>query len=152
MRLLAVTIAALALAAPASGAVSLPRTAQPITLECASIPGFNGLAYLEERRVVIDSRRCDVLNDPQASPEEVGPAVLTLAHEFIHVSLQTRDEGVADCWGLYLSRWWMVRLMGKTPAFAQRAYEAAWEEHETKASQYQGWCGFERVDVFTPLN
>ena len=138
----------------AAGGGLLPRTEQPITLECADTGAVRGLAYIEARRIVLSTRVCETLEGSSQTPQEMGPAVLTLAHEFIHVSLQTRDEGVAECWGLYLTRYFLVRMFGRSPAFAQRAYNAAWEDHEIRvlrAPQYGG-CAYEKVDAFTPLN
>lgn len=139
----------------AAVAFALPPTTAPITVECATLPpGIGGYAWLEERKIQLSSRHCETLAGPADRPEAWGAAASALAHEFAHVSLQTRDEATAQCWGLYLTRYFIVRVFKQSPAFAQRAYESAWLWYRTFfPPEYRSpSCLFDEVDAFTPLN
>lgn len=102
----------------------------------------NGRSYFE-RYIELSRPTCSALAKLAAhqvtNRRASANALETLLHEAHHITLNTGNEGRAECAALLSMRFWLNRL-GYHAAAATRLLRLAWEEHEKLPSNYLGSC------------
>jgi hypothetical protein len=162
MRTLLATVVVALLVAPAAtaGLSAAPdlqaRVHTTIKVDCgqggdwkpASLEGFDpaGYALMDEQTAVLSPDVCAILRGPLIVNNQWAYAALTLFHELAHIGWQNRDESATECFALYTFRWEMRHSFGLTAGQAQRAYEFAWQVHQTSPAQYKGCATYMAQD------
>jgi hypothetical protein len=97
---------------------------------------FNGVASPDERRVSLAPRVCSWLaelaysEDPPRSDRgvfQVADAVLTLAHEAVHLRAPAASEAETECFAVQEVRR-TAQALGATPAYAEQLARVVWNE------------------------